>query len=322
MFTLASKIRAAIMNDDVAALEKLAAGHDAAKLSVWEGHSGLYTAARKGRPQAARFFLDKGGDPNKNEGYWTPLQCAAYYGRLEIVAMMLKKDGNPNLRDNNEKNARDLAEGRGFAIATINVDHLQRLGEDARFRSAYGAHDLVCADGNPIVWLSRIAGRPVALAPGMGLNAYFAFVLVLAQGYTWQQALAAVFLSGMLFVILSVLPVREAIINAIPRSLKLAVSAGIGLFLGIIALKNAGIVVAHPATFVTLGNLFRWPALLCLLGFVLMVALTQRRVIGAWFDTVTESVLSPGQSVPFTIRVPELGGPPDRYIISIQARSG
>ena len=114
MFTLASKIRAAIMNDDVAALEKLAAGHDAAKLSVWEGHSGLYTAARKGRPQAARFFLDKGGDPNKNEGYWTPLQCAAYYGRLEIVAMMLKKDGNPNLRDNNEKNARDLAEGRGF----------------------------------------------------------------------------------------------------------------------------------------------------------------------------------------------------------------
>lgn len=114
MFTLASKIRAAIMNDDVAALEKLAAGHDAAKLSVWEGHSGLYTAARKGRPQAARFFLDKGGDPNKNEGYWTPLQCAAYYGRLEIVAMMLKKDGDPNLRDNNEKNARDLAEGRGF----------------------------------------------------------------------------------------------------------------------------------------------------------------------------------------------------------------
>jgi AGZA family xanthine/uracil permease-like MFS transporter len=115
----------------------------------------------------------------------------------------------------------------------------------------------------------------------MGLNAYFAFALVLAQGYTWQQALAAVFLSGVLFVILSVLPVREAIINAIPRSLKLAVSAGIGLFLGIIALKNAGIVVAHPATFVTLGDLFRWPALLCLLGFVLMVALTQRRVIGA-----------------------------------------
>ena len=154
------------------------------------------------------------------------------------------------------------------------------LGEAGMPReSVFVATAVAAIAGSAIMGL--YANLPVALAPGMGLNAYFAFVLVLAQGYTWQQALAAVFLSGMLFVILSVLPVREAIINAIPRSLKLAVSAGIGLFLGIIALKNAGIVVAHPATFVTLGNLFRWPALLCLLGFVLMVALTQRRVIGA-----------------------------------------
>jgi hypothetical protein len=115
MFTLASKIRAAVMNDDVAALEKLTAGRTGiATMDVWEGHSGLFTAARKGKPQAAQFFLDNGGDPNKTEGYWTPLQCAAYYGRLEIVAMMLKKEGDPNLRDNDEKNARDLAEGRGF----------------------------------------------------------------------------------------------------------------------------------------------------------------------------------------------------------------
>jgi AGZA family xanthine/uracil permease-like MFS transporter len=154
------------------------------------------------------------------------------------------------------------------------------LGEAGMPREAVFVATAVAAIAGSAI-MGLYANLPVALAPGMGLNAYFAFALVLAQGYTWQQALAAVFLSGVLFVILSVLPVREAIINAIPRSLKLAVSAGIGLFLGIIALKNAGIVVAHPATFVTLGDLFRWPALLCLLGFVLMVALTQRRVIGA-----------------------------------------
>ncbi|GIX10974.1 NCS2 family permease [Elioraea sp.] len=154
------------------------------------------------------------------------------------------------------------------------------LGEAGMAReSVFVATAVAAIAGSAIMGL--YANLPVALAPGMGLNAYFAFVLVLAQGYTWQQALAAVFLSGVLFVILSVLPVREAVINAIPRSLKLAVSAGIGFFLGIIALKNAGIVVANPATFVALGDLFRWPSLLCLVGFVLMVALTQRRVLGA-----------------------------------------
>jgi AGZA family xanthine/uracil permease-like MFS transporter len=154
------------------------------------------------------------------------------------------------------------------------------LGEAGMPREAVFVATAVAAIAGSAI-MGLYANLPVALAPGMGLNAYFAFVLVLAQGYTWQQALAAVFLSGVLFVILSVLPVREAVINAIPRSLKLAVSAGIGFFLGIIALKNAGIVVANPATFVALGDLFRWPSLLCLVGFVLMVALSQRRVLGA-----------------------------------------
>lgn len=129
MFTLASKIRASVMDDDVASLEKLTASRaGAATMTVWEGHSGLFTAARKGKPQVALFFLGNGGDPNRNEGYWTPLQCAAYYGRLEIVAMMLKKEGDPNLRDNNEKNARDLAEGRGFRdVATLMPQVAARL---------------------------------------------------------------------------------------------------------------------------------------------------------------------------------------------------
>jgi AGZA family xanthine/uracil permease-like MFS transporter len=128
------------------------------------------------------------------------------------------------------------------------------------------------------------ANYPIALAPGMGLNAFFAFTIVLSYKYTFQQALAAVFLSGVLFFILSVTGLREYIINTIPRNLKYAIGAGVGLFLGIIALQNAGIVVDNPATLVALGNIFdpKAPApLLCLFGFILIVALHARKVHGA-----------------------------------------
>lgn len=124
------------------------------------------------------------------------------------------------------------------------------------------------------------ANYPIALAPGMGLNAFFAFTVVLGYKYSWQQALAAVFCSGAIFLLLSLFRVREYIIDAIPRNLKLAISAGVGLFLAIIALEEAKIVVAHPVTLVTLGDLTQWPAALCLLGFVLIAALNYRKVIG------------------------------------------
>ena len=124
------------------------------------------------------------------------------------------------------------------------------------------------------------ANYPIALAPGMGLNAFFAFTVVLTYKYSWQQALAAVFLSGVLFFILSMTGLREYIINAIPRNLKYAIGAGVGLFLGIIALENAQIVVAHPATLVTLGHLNEAAPLLCLLGFILIVALHARKIHG------------------------------------------
>ncbi|ETR76814.1 adenine permease [Afipia sp. P52-10] len=127
------------------------------------------------------------------------------------------------------------------------------------------------------------ANYPIGLAPGMGLNAFFAFTVVLGYKYTWQQALAAVFLSGVLFFLLSIFRVREYVINAIPRNLKFAISAGVGLFLGIIALEQAKIVVAHPVTLVTLGPLTGFdhlPAVLSLLGFVLIVALNARHVVG------------------------------------------
>src|SRR5262245_54964461 len=124
------------------------------------------------------------------------------------------------------------------------------------------------------------ANYPIALAPGMGLNAFFAFTVVLSYKYTWQQALAAVFCSGVLFFLISVFRIREYIINSIPKNMKLAISAGVGLFLGIIALEESKIVVAHPVTLVTLGSLKEWPAILCLLGIVLIAALNHRGIAG------------------------------------------
>ncbi len=138
---------------------------------------------------------------------------------------------------------------------------------------------VVAALGSTImgVW----ANYPIALAPGMGLNAYFTYSVVLGMGLSWQVALGAVFISGVLFLVLAVTRVREAIINAIPHSLKLAIAAGIGLFLGIIALKNAGLITAHKATLVTLGDVTQLPALLATGGFIAMVALDARKVPGA-----------------------------------------
>ncbi|MEX0591386.1 MAG: NCS2 family permease [Xanthobacteraceae bacterium] len=128
--------------------------------------------------------------------------------------------------------------------------------------------------------MALYANYPIALAPGMGLNAFFAFTLVLTYKYTWQQALAAVFCSGILFLLISIFRIREWVINAIPHNMKMAVSAGIGMFLAIIGLQGAGIVVDHPATLVTLGNLTQPAAILALLGFVLIAALNHRRILG------------------------------------------
>jgi len=128
--------------------------------------------------------------------------------------------------------------------------------------------------------MAFLANYPIALAPGMGLNAYFAFGVVGGMGYSWQVALGCVFISGIIFFIISVLPIREWIVNAIPKSLKMAIAAGIGLFLALIALKNAGIVVGNEATLVTHGKLVSWPVLMAVLGFALIVALEHRRVLG------------------------------------------
>jgi AGZA family xanthine/uracil permease-like MFS transporter len=129
--------------------------------------------------------------------------------------------------------------------------------------------------------MALLANYPLALAPGMGINAYFTYGVVKGLHYSWEVALGAVFLSGFLFLILSVTRVRSWIVDAIPLSQKMAISAGIGLFLGIIALKDAGMITASPDTLVTLGDLHAPAALLAGAGFLVMVALDRRAVPGA-----------------------------------------
>lgn len=128
--------------------------------------------------------------------------------------------------------------------------------------------------------MGLVANYPIALAPGMGLNAFFTYGVVLGMGHTWQAALGAVFLSGILFLLLSMFRVREWIINAIPPILKLGIATGIGAFLALIALKNSGIIVAHPATFVSLGDLTEFTPLMSIIGFFIIAALTARGIKG------------------------------------------
>ena len=161
-------------------------------------------------------------------------------------------------------------------IVFVNPDILSNAGMD---RGAVFVATCLAAAISTLI-MAFYANYPIALAPGMGLNAFFAFTLVIGYKYTWQQALAFVFISGVLALIITATKLRETIINAIPHNLKLAVAAGVGLFLGIIALQQAGIVVDHPATLVTLGNLKDWQAILALAGFILIVVLNSRKILG------------------------------------------
>ncbi|WP_195763928.1 NCS2 family permease [Pseudoduganella rivuli] len=138
---------------------------------------------------------------------------------------------------------------------------------------------LAAAMGTTIMAL--YANYPIGMAPGMGLNAYFAYAVVLGMHVPWQSALGAVFISGCLFIIVSLLGLRGMIVNGIPHSLRTAITVGLGLFLGLIALKSAGIVTANPATMVSAGDLHKPPALMAIFGFMLIVALDRLKVKGA-----------------------------------------
>lgn len=154
-------------------------------------------------------------------------------------------------------------------IIFVNPTILADAGID--FGAAFVATCLAAAIGSLIMGL--YANYPVALAPGMGLNAYFAYTVVPQFGGDWRLALGCIFISGLLFLALSLSPLREKLVNAIPRSLKYGIGAGIGFFLALIGLQNAGIVADHPVTLVTLGDLG-----------------AARRLADMSWDNITESV--------------------------------
>jgi len=162
-------------------------------------------------------------------------------------------------------------------ITVVNPSILSETGMD--FGAVFVATCIAAAFGSIVMGLH--ANYPIAQAPGMGQNAFFTFSVVLGMGHSWQTALGAVFISGLIFVAMSVSPIREWLVNSIPRNLKLGMAAGIGLFLGFIALKNGGIVVDNPATLLGLGEIWSFEPIVCILGFVTIAALSARRVAGA-----------------------------------------
>ena len=126
-----------------------------------------------------------------------------------------------------------------------------------------------------------IANWPVGLAPGMGLNAFFTYSVVGEMGYSWETALGAVFLSGILFFIMSVTPIRKWIIDSIPENLRIAMASGVGFFIGFIGLKNGGIIISNDTTFLSLGDFSNIKTLLSALGFLLIAILTIRNIKGS-----------------------------------------
>lgn len=177
-------------------------------------------------------------------------------------------------------------------IIVVNPQILAPAGIDAG--AAFTATCLAAAFGSLAMGL--ISNYPIALAPAMGLNAYFTFTVVQGMGVPWQQALGAVFVSGVIFLVISVLKVREWLVNSIPMSLKLGMGAGIGLFLALIGLKGMGLVTANAATLVGIGDIHAASTLIACGGFLLMAGLAARQVPGAIIIGIAAATLA---GVPF-----------------------
>ena len=154
-------------------------------------------------------------------------------------------------------------------VLPVNADMLSQTGMS--FAAVFAATAIAAAIASLIMGL--YANYPVGLASGMGVNAFFTYTVVFGLGFTWEEALAAVLVSGVLFLIISLTGLRKMIINAIPKNLKLAVGAGIGFFIAFIGLKNAGVITSSPATFVTLGNLAHPTVLLSIFGLIVVFSL-------------------------------------------------
>ena len=164
-------------------------------------------------------------------------------------------------------------------ILAVNPGMLGLIGNGMTAGAVFTATALASAIAT--ICMALTANLPVALAPGMGLNAFFTFTVVMGMGYSWQLALTAVFLEGILFIVLSLFNVREAIVKAIPTNLKKGVAVGIGLFIALIGFSNSGIIVGGNGTIVALGNLSDPQPLMALVGLIIIIVLYTLKVPGA-----------------------------------------
>ncbi|MDA9557323.1 NCS2 family permease [Vibrio sp.] len=192
-------------------------------------------------------------------------------------------------------------------ISVVNPSILSTTGMD--FGAVFVATCIAAALGTLLTGL--LANYPIALAPGMSTNAFFAFGIVGGMGYSWQTALGIIFISGLLFMVASLLPIRQWVINGIPTNIRLAVSGGIGLFLALVGLKTAGIVVPSSATMVSFGDISDPNILLSIFGFVLMAGLYSRGlktaiVIGILVVTALSTLLGLSEVKGFMSMPPSL----------------
>lgn len=206
---------------------------------------------------------------------------------------------------------REVTAGLTTFIATayillVNPAILAQAGIDAG--AAFTATCLIAALGSALMGL--LANYPIAVAPGMGLNAYFTYAVVLGMGLTWQAALGVTFIAATLFVALSVTPARGWIMAAIPVELKVAIAAGVGFFLVVIGLTNAGIVVDHPSTLVTLGDLSAPGSVIAAGAFLLIALLDARRVPGAVLIGIVAATAAGALAGLVEVK-PSLAMPPD-----------
>ena len=162
-------------------------------------------------------------------------------------------------------------------IIFVNPQMMSSAGMDlgASFVGTCIAASIAC------ILMGFYANWPVGLAPGMGLNAFFTYTVVGEMGYTWEIALGAVFIAGILFWIMSITPIRQWMLESIPMNLRIAMGSGVGLFIGLIGLKNGGIIVPNEATLISMGDLLKTETLLSMLGFLLIAILAVRKVPGA-----------------------------------------
>lgn len=189
-------------------------------------------------------------------------------------------------------------------ILGVNPGMLSATGMD--FQSVFLATAI--SAGLASIIMGIVANFPVALAPGMGVNAFFTYTVCMTYGYTWQEALAAVFITGIIFLVISFSGLRKTVINSIPQDLKNAIGAGIGFFIAFIGLKNAGIIVSNSATLVGLGDLTNPAVVLCIFGIIITLVLIAKRVKAAvfygLFATAVIGVVAGMLGVPFMPAMP------------------